>query len=165
MPNTPLSGLPYPSLTGSNNPPADFQALANALDPQVTPQITSYAVSWTQTGGTTLAIGNGTLVGEYVKTGRLVFFSIRLTRGSTTNFGTGSYFFSLPFPALTNLHAPGTGIVTLGGTSFRSYVLRMVTSTAIGAVRTTDESFLSNTSHAWATGDTIALSGSYPASS
>lgn len=47
--------------------------------------------SWTPTvSGTGWAIGNGTVVGLYVKHGRLVFAQGKITSGSTTTFGTGA---------------------------------------------------------------------------
>jgi hypothetical protein len=36
VPTTPNRGYPYPTLTGANNPPVDFQQLAEAVDTDVT---------------------------------------------------------------------------------------------------------------------------------
>lgn len=159
MPNTSLSALPYPTLTSSNNPPADIQALATALDPLVTPQIQSFTVSWTQTGGTALNIGNGSLIGRYVKVGRKVTFQIELTRGSTTNLGTATYFWSLPVPALTLAQMPGVGNAVIAGGN-RPFFIRMPTSTTVAGVRP-DDSGLGSSSFSWATGDLIYMSGTY----
>lgn len=64
---------------------------------------TPYTPLWTASG-TQPAIGNGTLVGRYMKMGRLVVGTIYFLMGSTTTYGTGSYFWSLPPVA-----APYTG--------------------------------------------------------
>jgi hypothetical protein len=56
---------------------------------------TAYTPTWTSTG-TAPALGNGTLIGRYMKIGRTVICHINLTSGSTTTYGTGSYSFSLP---------------------------------------------------------------------
>lgn len=63
---------------------------------------TAYTPTWTASS-VNPTLGNGTLVGSYVKAGRLVIGDIRLTIGSTTTVGTGSYSFGLPF-AQTNTH-------------------------------------------------------------
>ena len=41
-------------------------------------------------------LGNGTLVGEYIRQGNKVTVWINLTMGSTTTYGTGSWEFTLP---------------------------------------------------------------------
>ena len=163
MPTTALSALPYPALTSPNNPPADFQALANALDPKVTPQIAGYGVLWSQSGGTTLSIGNGGLDGWYVKIGRLVLYRILLTRGSTTNLGTASYQFALPVAADSFQTPAGTAVMSVGG-SPNAGIVRLVNSTTIGVIRI-DDSLLGPSSFSWASGDTIMIGGSYMAGS
>lgn len=58
---------------------------------------TTYTPTWTSS--TAPSLGNGTLVGRYMKIGRTVFVVIHLTTGSTTTYGSGSYNWSLPFTA------------------------------------------------------------------
>ena len=156
---TPISSLPYPELTGPNNPPADFEALANELDPLVKPQIQSYAVAWTQSGGSGLAIGNGTLEGKFVQTGRLVAYRILLVRGSTTNLGTATYQFSLPVAADTFQQAGGNSIMSVGGL-FKQGAVRFSSSTTCAVMRP-DDTGLGPSSFTWASGDWIAISGTY----
>lgn len=56
---------------------------------------TSYTPAWT--GSTSdPVIGNGTITGRYFEFGKNVFYSIQITTGSTTTYGTGQYFVSLP---------------------------------------------------------------------
>lgn len=63
--------------------------------------------SWTQsTSNPTL--GDGTLLGRYMRFGEWCLLWMRLTIGSTTSLGTGSFGFSLPFaPALDHQPIPG----------------------------------------------------------
>lgn len=61
---------------------------------------TSYTPTWTATGGTP-TIGNGTLAGEYIKTGQICHVRVTLTFGSTTSVsGTTNWQLSLPFAAV-----------------------------------------------------------------
>lgn len=56
---------------------------------------TSYTPNWTSSG-TAPALGNGTLVGRYLKFGRTVNYQINLVTGATTTYGSGNYSFDLP---------------------------------------------------------------------
>lgn len=60
---------------------------------------TSYIPTWTSSG-TAVSLGNGTITGAYAKVGRIVHWRFSLTMGSTTTYGTGNYFISLPTAAL-----------------------------------------------------------------
>ncbi|MFI8294430.1 hypothetical protein ACIGCZ_00635 [Streptomyces nigra] len=59
---------------------------------------TSYTPTWTSSG-TAPALGNGTILGRYMKIGRTVICHINMTTGSTSTYGTGNYSFSLPVQA------------------------------------------------------------------
>lgn len=48
------------------------------------------------------AIGNGTIVGRYVKIGRIVVFSFSIIMGGTTTYGSGQYAISIPYTAATS---------------------------------------------------------------
>lgn len=69
---------------------------------------TAYTPSWT--GATTNpVVGNGTLVGRYMKVGRTCHVQIDLTCGSTTTYGSGAWSMSLPATA-----AAGSGTIRSG---------------------------------------------------
>lgn len=70
---------------------------------------TSFPPSWTSSG-TAPAIGNGTLEGAYLTSGKLVFYTGRLVAGSTTTFGTGNYNISAPIAPLATTVYPGAGL-------------------------------------------------------
>jgi hypothetical protein len=59
----------------------------------------SYTPTWTAST-TNPAIGNGILEGGYRRFGDLMEFWVRIVAGSTTTFGSGSYFVGLPLAAL-----------------------------------------------------------------
>jgi hypothetical protein len=56
---------------------------------------TAYTPVWTAIT-TNPTIGNGSLVGAYHRIGKTAWFRIMLTGGSTTNWGSGRYQFTLP---------------------------------------------------------------------
>jgi len=56
---------------------------------------TTYTPTWSSSG-TQPAIGNGILDGGYQRTATGIRFRIRLIPGSTTTFGTGTYFLTAP---------------------------------------------------------------------
>lgn len=65
---------------------------------------TSWTPTWTSSG-TAPAIGNGTLTGSYKQIGKLVHFRIKFVGGSTTTWGTGNYFITLPVTGWTGIAA------------------------------------------------------------
>lgn len=67
-----------------------------------------YTPGWT-CGGAAPSLGNGSLIGRYRRLGRLCFFHLTLTPGSSTTGGTSGMNFGLPFPSRS---APGEQFVT-----------------------------------------------------
>lgn len=126
---------------------------------------TAYTPTWTSSG-TAPAIGNGTLTGAYLKAGKLVVFRLKLTIGSTTTVGTSTYRFGLPVAAI-GLDVPvGQGLVFDTSASDRRFCGAYTTATTEVTLRTTnDNAVVSATGpFAWATGDTIDITGTYQAS-
>lgn len=60
--------------------------------------------TWTPTL-TNITLGNGTLTARYVKVGKLVFFTIVLTWGTTTS-ASGTFTFTTPFTAAVGANMP-----------------------------------------------------------
>jgi hypothetical protein len=74
---------------------ARLQAIYDAVENTWVPD--TYTPAWTSSG-TNPAIGNGTIAGKYICIGgKFVDFSVVITMGSSTTYGTGTYFVSLPF--------------------------------------------------------------------
>lgn len=129
----------------------------------------TYTPTWSQVSGTQPALGNGTLVGTYVRDSNgLCTVRIRLVAGTTTTFGNAAvaYNFSLPVPttSLYDLFAiPGAANV------FDSSALLDFPCVAIAPLGS-NVAELSNKGQlvrdanpiAWATGDTIDIIFSYP---
>ena len=63
----------------------------------------SYTPTWTAST-TNPTLGNGTLTGKYIQIGKLVVLNISFTFGSTTAFGTGDHYLSLPVEAASGLY-------------------------------------------------------------
>jgi hypothetical protein len=61
---------------------------------------TVYTPSWTASI-TNPNIGNGTIVGRYKAIGKTVFVSVKITMGTTTTYGSGTWRISLPVNAFS----------------------------------------------------------------
>ena len=127
----------------------------------------SYTVSWTATT-TNPSIGNGTLIGRYTQIGKTVMGSIYLKCGSTTTYGSGAWFFSLP-KTVANSGAPylGTFIILDIGHIFYSGAVNIFPGTVInGFIRANDgNGILSSTApHTWAVNDELRVAFTYETS-
>jgi hypothetical protein len=75
--------------------------------------------SWTASTSNP-AIGNGTWNGRYAQANKLVDFTVKITMGTTTTYGTGTYRVALPVSMSTS--SPGRFLVVVtdssGGTTF-----------------------------------------------
>lgn len=126
----------------------------------------TYSPSWTATT-TNPSIGNGTISGRYVELGQLVIFSITLTAGSTTSFGSGTWALTLPattvelprvFQGIADDISAGLypilGVVQSSGTTID---VRRDPSTAGSNMQAVNAS----QPFAWASGDRLNISGIY----
>lgn len=99
---------PYPAPSDAPNGAAQIQALATAIDTDVAAIDTALDMEWTAytplwtAASTDPVLGNGTKASEYQKTGKRVTYAGRITMGSTTTFGTGVWYVSLPVAAATS---------------------------------------------------------------
>lgn len=90
---------------------------------------TSYTPAWTATG-TAPAVNNGSITGSYISVGKLTIGKLKLTLGSTSTVGTGSYRFSLPVTAAdASLYAIGSGFVDDASGSVYAVGARLITTT------------------------------------
>jgi hypothetical protein len=68
---------------------------------------TTYTPTWSSSGATQPAIGNGSVTGRYVSLGATIVGEIRMVAGTVGfNRGTGKYFFSLPATAIAENFQP-----------------------------------------------------------
>lgn len=117
--------------------------------------------------GTGAALGNATVVARYIQDGKTVNFRVRITRGSTTTWGTSGVQISLPVAAKTDtdqaitgkLFRTGANYYFLWGDSGTSTTVRPFTIGASGVA-----GVITDTAPAAAvTGDYIDVRGTYEA--
>ena len=155
------SGIPYPATSETPNVQRDLKALADYLEAMAATG-TAFTPTWTAST-TNPAIGNGTISARWFKIGNLIFFRIKVTAGSTTTFGTGSYTFTLtglPTPVAgirqvipAGIYARGAGSTAFQGLLNGSLAMPLYVTTAFTA--------LASTTAAWASGDTFEITGHY----
>jgi hypothetical protein len=123
---------------------------------------TSYTPTW---GGSTGApsLGNGTVLAAYKQVGKTVHFRQHWTFGSTTNFGSGAYSFSLPSSAIEDT-AVSAVLIDASGSPNRysatgwisgSNVFRILPGTVTGV------GIAPNTPFTWASSDELIMGGTY----
>lgn len=78
---------------------------------------------WTSSG-TAPAIGNGTITGHYQRQGKMADVMIKMTCGSTSTAGTGTYYWSLPFAPASTTYSEnlGTWVLSDSGAGMRNGV-------------------------------------------
>lgn len=84
----------YDPVTGTVVPTV-WLDLLNANFAEIGAAWTSYTPTWAGSGSAP-DIGNGTIAGAYKLLGKLLFVRIRVVMGSSTTYGSGTYFFTLP---------------------------------------------------------------------
>lgn len=100
------------------------QSLENHLNQEVG-RFTSYTPTW-GAFTTNPTIGNGTITGSYTQFGKLVIAEARLTAGSTSTFGAGTYTMTVPV-AMNAVTTPakqiGTAYLIDGDPGLHGYVM------------------------------------------
>lgn len=162
MPTTPIYGLRTPELTDANDVPADMALLAqgteNALS-SLSPSWSPYPVAWSQSDGTNLSLGNGTLEGRWMQVGRLVHASVMMIRGSTTHLGSTAWTWSMPVNARAWGMVTGAGYMARGGSEY-PLTVRPITPGRVALLNPSGR--LSNTNpNGWASGDSLFFTMTY----
>lgn len=127
---------------------------------------TSFTPTWTSSG-TNPSLGNGTLAGRWTQVGKRVDFTIVLTSGSTTTYGTGVWQFgNLPFSQVTlggRLWVPAMATDISAGGRYVCYAY-WLNSGAITLQTTSSGPAMVNvdatTPFTWASGDQMVVNGS-----
>lgn len=142
----------------------EIKALDGRIDTLEANAWADYTPTWSSSG-TAPALGNGTLVARYRQTGKLVFVQFKLTTGSTTTYGTGTYRISLPVAAAATCVSMGlggfryfdnSGSANYGGNAYFLDVNTVQMLHATGSVSAT-------TPFTWADGDIMTGSFFYEA--
>lgn len=123
----------------------------------------SYTPTWTA-ASVNPTLGNGSITGNYMSAGKLTFYRIKVTFGSTTAAGTGAYSFGLPTAAI-ELRMP-CGAVTAfdnSGSTTDTGQVSVIGSNTVAAYNNAGSRFSPTVPYTWANGDTIIIAGSYEA--
>lgn len=125
----------------------------------------SYTPVWSSTG-TAVALVNGTVVGWFKQVGFTVDFSIQLTMGSSTTYGTGTYSLTLPSPQQSSRTQVCQALAF--DTSTGNYYRGLVGLFSGGNVRlhfvdgaTSTNGWTPTVPFTWASGDAVMVSGRY----
>lgn len=128
----------------------------------------SYTPAWT-TNGVAPSIGNGSISGSFIELNKKISFSVAIAMGSTTSYGSGTYFISLPkTPTLSNRVFFLTCRVVRPGVSDRIYTSFMDSGVSVfymGATPTMTNAdyalFSAASPLTWQNGDLYFASGEY----
>jgi hypothetical protein len=131
---------------------------------------TAYTPAWTATG-TNPTLGNGTIVGHYSRVNKRVDFWIKLTVGSTTSIGSGTYILTLPVAPISGYPChfevvytdASTGFLYRGVTYSPSGLTVALAYDQNGATNTPLQPLSDTTPVAPASGDVYEVSGTYEA--
>jgi hypothetical protein len=124
-----------------------------------------FTPSWTA-GTTAPSLGNGTATGAYSAHGKTIHFRAKVTMGSTTTYGAGSYFLTVPFQPLTGLtpHLEVFANDVSAGTYYTGKTYFTASTTVGMAIHTTLPYMVALNPSApftWATGDSFEIYGTY----
>lgn len=113
-------------------------------------------------------MGNGTLTGRYSQQGKNVNVRIECTFGSTSTFGSGVYFFSLPVAPKLNSLLSGIFLDSSAGSARYGLTCHIILASATGsnmrlAIDGTTNVVGASLPVVVANGDTIILAGTYEA--
>jgi hypothetical protein len=123
--------------------------------------VRTYVPAWTGSISSPV-LGDGTLTGEYFIANGMCQVTVTLTVGSTTTFGSGPWFFTLPITCRSIATQYGSALALDAGTLY--YV---GTTDAAGTVLSatfdqTNTQAQSNVPFTWASGDSLSMTVSYP---
>ncbi len=127
--------------------------------------VQNYTPAWT---ALTVApdIGNGIIAGTKSKQGQWVTATIYVDMGSTTTFGTGAWYFSLPFIPVNNVPYVGSAMMFVAGTAFYIGVVTTLTDGTARCVLWANgaaDNIKSTIPATWASGDYLRLTLRYAA--
>lgn len=132
--------------------------LASQLNNLLTPGWTAYTPSWTGASSNPV-LNNGTLVGRYrrVTGADLVTVEVRLTIGTTTTFGSGAWWMTVPVTpsATATLNAVGPCYTLDSGTLDKAAIVVFEDNTKVKFVSATAGVFQPTVPQTFANGDQI----------
>ncbi|HBP3343874.1 TPA: hypothetical protein L5Y99_006137 [Pseudomonas aeruginosa] len=153
-------GINFGPSCGINNNFTEVNSQYNA----VYIQRRTYTPTWTQSTATP-SIGNGTLTGNFVRSGHMCHLQLELIAGSTTTFGdsASAYRFSLPFPGHLSFNQRGFPVRiydSSAGADFTGWVSIPAGSSEF-TISFGGQQVRASWPMTWANGDTLQCSFSY----
>lgn len=139
-------------------------SLFSAVDSSALPTVTAFTPTWGNTG-TANTTTNATIAGEYIRCGKLVFFSMRVIWGAATASGSGAWTLTLPTASATyGMYGNGEAIYvdSSAGQAYRGTIFP--SSTTVAALYTNASPVVTVTATSpftWATGDSLFVTGTY----
>lgn len=127
----------------------------------------SYAALWGGSDGVAPVLGNGLLSGRYVLTGKWVDVAIVLQMGSTTTYGTSSYWlFTIPFvPRIFGTAGQEvsfrSGAMTSAGGAQPGLIAYFLTGASLYVITTSGALVNPTTPFTWSAGAVLSVRGSY----
>ena len=121
----------------------------------------SYTPTWQSAGNPQPALGNGTLIGGYIRRGRNVRFRISFIIGSTSTQGTSTWTWTLPFTGnASNLVSTARAVYS---SAHHPCVAYLNTTNAVAVLNegNTGSGVASGIPAAWVTGNSIVVEGEY----
>lgn len=137
---------------------------SNIIDTRQIP-LTAYTPTWT--GSVSDPTLPATLAGYYTKRGRVVTVALRLVCDGSTTYGSGTYYFSLPFIPSTSVKFLGTALILDASVNYRIGAVETLLDGTARCQITVDSDtgqVGSTRPMTWATGDTLAFSLTYQTS-
>lgn len=128
---------------------------------------TGYTPTWASSG-TAVSLVNGTITGRYIKIGRYVAFTGKMTAGSSTTFGTGSYSWTTPTSMdATSGNVPSFYATIVDASPAARYMRTgiLVSGTAFQFFSEAGTVVGQTSPMTWASGDTITFAGWYESAS
>ena len=130
---TPNLGLPRFASDASSSIWTLLTSVVDAVDALWGPWV-PYTPVWSQSGGTILNVGSGTLVGRYRRHGKTVFAQIRLQRAADSDVGSSYWLFTLPPVTPYDWNMTGGGFAMIRGSSHCGGAVFPASSTTVGAI-------------------------------
>lgn len=168
MPST-SRGYVYPDSSGHTRLWEHLQTLAVDVDDDITALLGPWTAYAPVLGGTSWAIGNGTIEGRYKALGKTILMRAKVTIGSTTTKGTGGTqaTVTLPFPAHADMDQALSGTYLDASPVGRGAVFGLILAgnafvSMYGGSSPTG-GLTSTNPITWATGDTFTIHGAYEA--
>lgn len=151
-----------PSILAGDVPTGDDWSAILAELAALSAAWTTYTPSWTA-ASVNPAIGNGTITGGYRRVGKTIEARIRVVAGSTTTFGTGQYYLSLPVSAAASSWQVGSCRLLDSGTANKSATAFVFSTNDKVALIQNITDVNATAPHTMATGDEIEVNIQYEA--